>query len=67
MSNQLTSGLEEFIPSRQLAFIRELAKGEEGQFYIDKMAEMQARWKAMPVTYSQDSEEDPTVHLHYLR
>lgn len=59
--------LEEFIPAAQLTAIRSLLKGEEGNWYKEKMRELIEIWETMPVTYEQESKgKDAIVHLHYF-
>ena len=59
--------LEQFIPARQLRFTRSLFRGEEGQFFRDKLAELAKTWAAMPVLYGQEGKgEQAIVHLHYF-
>ena len=56
-----------FIPSRQAAVIKRLARGEEKSFFHDKVAELHAVISAMPVTYEQDGKGgDAVAYLHYF-
>lgn len=56
-----------FIPLQQRRFIIECLDGEEREFFLNKMAELQDTIMAMPVTYQQDDMGDNAiVHLHYF-
>ena len=60
--------LKRFINPRQLKFTLSLCKGEEGQFFIDKLAELQALITGMPKTYDQNGKGDNAiVYLHYFK
>ena len=62
-----TDVLAQFVPARQLRFTRGLFRGEEGQFFRDKLADLARTWAAMPVLYGQEGKgEDATVFLHYF-
>jgi hypothetical protein len=57
-----------FMPASQLSVISDLFRGEEKQFFFDKMVEMASLIETMPKTYEQDGlGEDAIVHLHYFR
>lgn len=58
--------LRPFMPVRQGKAVAELMRGEEGQFFIDKMVELARLVDSMPVTYQQQDEEDPMAYLHYF-
>jgi hypothetical protein len=56
-----------FIPSRQLEFIGDLCRGEEKQFFFDKLCELEELICGMPQTYGQDGKgDDAIVYLHYF-
>lgn len=58
-----------FLGGRQREFVKQLACGEEKQFFYDKMVELAAIVEAMPATYEQRSVKDGddiVVHLHYF-
>lgn len=60
--------LTNFINPRQLASMKGDCRGEEGQFFIDKLVEMADLIKNMPKTYEQDGKgDDAIVTLHYFR
>ena len=60
--------LRKFIGTRQLAVMLEGVRGEEGQFFLDKIGEMVNVIKTMPKTYEQDGLGDKAVaHLHYFK
>ena len=59
--------LRPFISKNQLSVIGSLCRGEEGQFFKDKLVEMAEIVSTMPVTYGQDGLGDQAViHLHYF-
>ena len=60
------SSLTSFIHPNQLRLIRSLSRGEEGQHYKDKQAELRKVINDMPATYGQRDVKDPIVYLHYF-
>lgn len=51
----------------QMDIITDLAFGEEGKFFIDKVEEYAERINKMPVTYEQDGKGDEAIaYLHYF-
>jgi hypothetical protein len=57
-----------FMPYSQRRTIASLMKGEEGDFFANKMIEMRGVVEQMPVTYEQDGKGDQaTAYLHYFR
>ena len=59
--------LTNFINPSQLASMRGDCRGEEGQFFTDKLVEMADLIKNMPKTYEQDGKgDDAIVTLHYF-
>jgi len=58
--------LKEFVNPRQLSFTGDLCRGEEGQFFMDKMVELADRITNMSKTGDQSGTDDPTVYLHYF-
>jgi hypothetical protein len=60
--------LRAFVAPGQLRTIAQLARGEEGQHFIDKAREYASRISTMPKTYEQDGKgEDAIVFLHYFK
>ena len=60
--------LRPFISKNQLSVIGSLCRGEEGQFFKDKLVEMAEIVSTMPVTYGQDGLGDQAIaYLHYFR
>lgn len=60
--------LKRFIGPRQLKFTLSLCRGEEGQFFIDKLVELHALITNMPKIYEQNGKgEDAIVSLHYFK
>ena len=61
------ASLKPFIPSNQLRCTKTLMHGEEGEFYQNKILELAAIVKSMPVTYEQDGKGDEAIaHLRYF-
>jgi hypothetical protein len=59
--------LQPFIGRSQAATVRQLLRGEEKQFFIDKMSELTRIVETMPKTYEQDGKgDDAIVSLHYF-
>jgi hypothetical protein len=66
-ANAALEYLAPFMSNRQRNSVRSLMRGEEAQFFIDKMIELAAQIKAMPKTYDQDGLGDKAIaHLHYF-
>lgn len=60
--------LHGFIPVRQLHFLGDLMRGEEKQFFFNKMVEMARIVETMPKVYEQEGKGDEAiVYLHYFR
>ena len=60
--------LMRFVGKQQLEIMMSSAKGEEGQFFIDKMLEVANIVSTMPKTYEQDGMgDDAVVYLHYFK
>jgi hypothetical protein len=59
--------LHDFIGTAQRITIAEATKGEEAQFFIDKIMEIDNVVKTMPRLYAQDGKgEEAIVYLHYF-
>ena len=58
--------LKGFMSSRQLGFMLEACRGEEGQFFIDKLVETAQFIQSMPKTGEQADSDDPIGYLHYF-
>jgi len=59
--------LRGFIGSRQLRFVADACRGEEKQFFFDKMVELAQIVSTMPKTYEQDGKgENAVAYLHYF-
>ena len=66
-ANAAVETAKQFVPRRQLAFIKSLFPGEEGQFFKGKMVEYAERFETMPKIYEQDGRGmDSTVYLHFF-
>jgi tRNA G10 N-methylase Trm11 len=60
--------MRHFMPNSQYRTIEWGMKGEEGEFFKDKMIEMAKVIEDMPKTYQQDGKgEGAVAHLHYFR
>ena len=59
--------LREFIGKNQLTCVASAMRGEERQYFYDKMVELADLIKAMPHTYQQEGKgEEAIVSLHYF-
>lgn len=58
--------LRPLMASRQSEAVAKLMRGEEGEFFMDKMVELAQLVDLMPVTYNQRNESDPIAYLHYF-
>jgi len=59
--------LRQFIPVAELSAIRDGLRGEESQFFHDKLAEITHTVVTMPETYGQDGlGYDAIAYLHYF-
>lgn len=66
---QLTTiaNLRRFMPGHQVSLIQQLMRGEEGQWFRDKVTELVALFGSMPKTYEQEKLGDQAiVYLHYF-
>ncbi len=65
--NKVMPLLKKFIGKRQLSAVGMGIRGEEGQFFKDKMVEIANTIQNMPQTYGQDGMGDEAiVYLHYF-
>ena len=62
----MSGPLLHFLPPYQARLVTSLMRGEECQFFYDKMVELARIVEAMPHTYGQQDAEDPIAHLHYF-
>lgn len=58
--------LRHFISPLQMRTIRSAMMGEEGDFFRAKLTELAGIIRGMPKTGETESQEDPTVYLHYF-
>lgn len=59
--------LKHFLPPLQAAVIRQLCRGEEKQFFFDKLCELAGIVQTMPETYGQEGKGDQRVaYLRYF-
>ena len=59
--------LRHFIGLSQRMVVADYLKGEESEYFIDKMNEIVATIKAMPKVYEQDGKGDEAIaYLHYF-
>lgn len=62
-----TTMLKNFIGAAQLAAMKDLSVGEEGEFFLKKMDEIIETLTSMPQTYETEGQgSDAIVHLHYF-
>ncbi len=60
--------LKQFIGKQQLRCIRDGIRGEEGEYFIEKVIDLAAQIKSVPKLYAQDGlGNGATVYLHYFR
>ena len=64
-SDKLTT-LCAFVNAGQRQALYAGLRGEERAYFVDAIARLCATIDAMPVTYGQDGNPDPTAHLHYF-
>ncbi|PSJ15980.1 DUF2958 domain-containing protein [Nitrosomonas supralitoralis] len=66
--NNVMPLLKNFIGAAQLAAVGSLIRGEEGQFFTDKLIEIANIIQTMPKTYDQDGMGDKAIaYLHYFK
>jgi len=59
--------LSRFVGRSQLESLRILLRGEERQFFVDKICELRDLVANMPKTYDQEGKgEDAVIYLHYF-
>ena len=59
--------LGEFIGRNQMRVLGDLCRGEEGEWFRDKLCELAETVRSMPRTYETDGQGDAAVaHLHYF-
>ena len=64
---EYTKNLHGFISEPQRRVLEQCCKGEEGQWFIEKIAEYAKRIAKMPKTYEQDGKGDQAIiYLHYF-
>lgn len=61
--------LDQFMPVSQRFALKELIKGEEGEFFVQKVLELAKTIRDMPKTHETDFQQtkDKMAHLHYFR
>lgn len=60
--------LRSFIGTSQMSAVIQGLIGEERQYFVDKMLELEKLIKGMPHTYQQDGKGDKAIaYLHYFR
>lgn len=58
--------LRGFIGAAQLSALGDACRGEERQFFIDKLCQLEQMIRNAPRTYEQEGITDPIAHLHYF-
>lgn len=68
VENSLTTAtVQSFLPRAQLAVLSSNCRGEEGQYFLQKLIDLTRLIEAMPVTYEQDGKGDQAIaYLHYF-
>lgn len=62
------NNLKPFVSDGQLAAMKAGCHGEEGQYFIDTLLNLDRRIETMPKTYEQDGKGmDAIAYLHYFR
>lgn len=64
------STLQHIVPKLQLRFIKQLMKGEEGDFFVQAMIDLEAKYKALPIIGGPESDQPAevataTIHLFH--
>ncbi len=60
-------GLHGFIGPSQMKCLADLCRGEEEQFFFDKLCDLRDMISTMPKTYEQDGAgKDAVIYLHYF-
>ncbi len=60
--------LQPFMSPQQMAVVSDAMRGEEKQFFFDKVVELADTFETMPKTYDQDGKGDDAVaYLHYFK
>ncbi len=57
---------EKWMPIGQRFALKELIKGEEGAFFVERLVAIKKRIEQMHQTYGQSGAEDPVAHLKYF-
>lgn len=65
--NTAVEYLKKFINPHQLKTMIDGTKGEEGQFFREKLLETYVLILSMPATYETDGDDKATYQLHYFR
>lgn len=59
--------MAEFIGRQQMRILRQLCRGEEGEWFKDRLDAIRAICATMPATYETNGQGDAAViHLHYF-
>ena len=59
--------LDQFMNVQQAKTLADLVKGEEGEFFAEKIQQLEHTINTMPKTYEQDGKGDDAVaYLHYF-
>jgi hypothetical protein len=67
MANIDYATLSKFMGNAQINAIKELSKGEEGEYFEEVAEELVGTFNAMPKTYEQDGKGDDAIaYLHYF-
>lgn len=59
--------LTNFLPLQQAAALKDLIKGEEGQYFAQAVQQLEHRINTMPQSYETDGQGDKAIaYLHYF-
>ena len=68
MNKEHIATLSNFIGRKQLAVMTEACKGEEGEFFLQKLEDLATVVEKMPeIRGTEGQGSDAIVHLHYFR
>lgn len=62
----ITKNIKDFVPKAQLSVIANGMRGEEEDFFKEKLVEIDGIISKMPKTYETEGTKDKTVWLHYF-
>jgi hypothetical protein len=57
---------EKWMPFAQRYVLKDLIKGEEGAWFVERLLAIKRRIEQMPKTHDTNGQEDPVAHLKYF-